>query len=69
MFHPASSSAKHTPSSESECPSDGESDIIGEKRFMYDADLLDYHLKTSLDFWRSIQKARGVGVEDTRRCK
>ena len=65
----ASSPAKCPPSSESECSSDVGSDIIGEKRFKYNAYLVDEQVRMALNFWRGIRKAQGVGVENTRRCK
>jgi hypothetical protein len=71
MSSPAAPSSVegHPSSSESECPSDGDSDIIGVKCFTFDGQFLDQHLKASLDFWKGIQEAKGVGIENTRRCK
>ena len=65
----ASSPIEHPPSSESECPSGEDSNIIGQKQFKYDERLLDEHIRTALNFWRGTQKAQGVGIENTRRCK
>lgn len=70
MSPPAAlSPIEHPPSSESESLSDGDSGIIGQKQFKYNERLLDEHLRTALNFWRGIQKAQGVGIENTRRCK
>jgi hypothetical protein len=57
------------PSSEPECLSDESNDIIGQKRFKYNERLLDEHLQMALNFWRGTEKAQGVGLENTRRCK
>jgi len=65
----APSPTEPPPSSESELSSDENSDIIGRKRFKYNEQVLDDHLQMSLNFWRGIQKAQGVGIENTRRCK